>query len=296
MSGGAEPEPGLDPAIDPGLDPAINPAIDGAINPAVNPAIDTASACAAFGAALIAAGVDVPADRVVWWAQAIAATAPSRVQELYWLGRVTLLNNAGVLPVYDAVFGQVFRGQAEVADERGVASQPSLRDAEPVAPQTDQQQQGNGEQQPETDQPLPAPAAPSPGKADDTGRPSVLATASELELLREKDFAQCSAEELAELVGLIDRMKMVAPRRPSRWVADRSSGRSIDLRRTLRAACRTGGDPIDWAHRRRVVRRGRSCCWPTSPVRCSRTRGSTFGCCRAPSSARGLRPTCSLPA
>src|SRR5664279_696872 len=41
------------------------------------------------------------------------------------------------------------------------------------------------------------------------------------------------------------------PRRPSRWVADRSSGRSVDLRRTLRAACRTGGDPIHWAHRRR---------------------------------------------
>ena len=173
MSGGAEPEPGVDTATDPGL--------------------DTASVCAAFGAALIAAGVDVPPDRVVWWAQAIAATAPSRVHELYWLGRVTLLDNAGVLPVYDAVFGQVFRGQAEVADEQGVASQPSLRDAAPVAPQTNQQQQGNGEQQPEIDQTSPAPAAPSPGKADDTAGPSVLATASELELLREKDFAQCSA-------------------------------------------------------------------------------------------------------
>ena len=207
--GGADPEPGLDPAINPGLDPGLNPAID------------TACACAAFGAALIAAGVDVPADRVVWWAQAIAATAPSRVQDLYWLGRVTLLDNAGGLPVYDAVFGQVFRGQVDVADERGRVNQPSPQYAEPVAPQPVQSQRGNGEQHPETDQLSPAPAAPRPGEADDTGRPSGLATASALELLREKDFAQCSAEELAELAGLIDRMKVVAPRRPSRWDAAR---------------------------------------------------------------------------
>ncbi len=76
----------IGPKIDPGV---IDTGID---------TVDTASACAAFGAALSAAGVDVPADRVVWWAQAIAATAPVRVRELYWLGRVTLLDNAGALP------------------------------------------------------------------------------------------------------------------------------------------------------------------------------------------------------
>ena len=79
----------------------------------------------------------------------------------------------------------------------------------------------------------------------------MLALASETELLRDRDFADCSAEELAELAKIIDRMKVVAPVRPARWEPSRSSGRSIDLRRTLRAACRTGGDPIRWSHRRR---------------------------------------------
>jgi len=240
----AEPKAGA------GIDTEVGHGTHTDIDPGIDTGIDTAATCAAFGARLIAAGVDVPADRVVWWAQAIATTRPSRVQELYWLGRVTLLDNAGALPGYDSVFGQVFRGLV-VADQRGEANQPPSRNTEPAAPQPDQRERGDAEQkQASADQPSSAPAAPT-SREGDTGRPAVLAAASELELLREKDFAQCSAEELAELAGLIDRMKVVAPRRPSRWVADRSSGRSVDLRRTLRAACRTGGDPINWAHRRR---------------------------------------------
>jgi len=223
-----------------------------AIGTGIDPDIDTASACAAFGAALIAAGVDVPADRVVWWAQAIATTRPSRVQALYWLGRVTLLDNAAAVPVYDAVFGQVFRGLVDVADQRGDANQPALQNTEPAAAQPDQPERGAAEPgKADGEQESPRAASPRSSDADDAGRPAVLATASELELLREKDFAHCSADELAELAGLIEKMRVVAPRRPSRWVADRSSGRSVDLRRTLRAACRTGGDPINWAHRRR---------------------------------------------
>ena len=53
------------------------------------------------------------------------------------------------------------------------------------------------------------------------------------------------------IAALVDRMKVVAPLRPSRWEPSRNGGRSIDLRRTLRAACRTGGDPVHLRHRRR---------------------------------------------
>ena len=48
----------------------------------------------------------------------------------------------------------------------------------------------------------------------------------------------------------IGRMRVIAPTRPSRWVTARS-GRQPDLRRTLRAACRTGGDPVHWVRRTR---------------------------------------------
>ena len=71
---------------------------------------------------------------------------------------------------------------------------------------------------------------------DEPATPALLAMASETELLRDKDFADCDEQELAELARIIDRMKVVAPVRPSRWEPSRRSGRSIDLRRTLRAA------------------------------------------------------------
>jgi len=83
-----------------------------------------------------------------------------------------------------------------------------------------------------------------------TGPPAMPAAASQIELLRAKDFADCTADELAELAELVDQMRVLAPRGPSRWIPDWSSGRSIDLRRTLRAARWTGGDPL-----RRVRRR-----------------------------------------
>jgi len=105
-----------------------------------------------------------------------------------------------------------------------------------------------------TAEPRPAAVAgdsPDAENSADDGTPTLLAIASEAELLRDRDFADCDPDELALLIALIDRMAVVAPVRPSRWEPSRRPGRSIDLRRTLRAACRTGGDPIRWSHRRR---------------------------------------------
>ena len=95
------------------------------------------------------------------------------------------------------------------------------------------------------------PAAPgSDGPADRAGR-AQGALASDSELLLNRDIAECGADELAEIARLVDRMRLVAPVRPSGWRPSSRAGRAVDLRRTLRAACRTGGDPVHWRHRRR---------------------------------------------
>ncbi|MEO9176401.1 MAG: VWA domain-containing protein, partial [Gaiellales bacterium] len=64
------------------------------------------------------------------------------------------------------------------------------------------------------------------------------------------------ADELAQLQRLMSRLKLTTPlRRTRRYERGREGGR-IDMRRTLRASLRTGGDPIRLARRRRrVVRR-----------------------------------------
>ncbi|MGD9573276.1 MAG: VWA domain-containing protein, partial [Thermoleophilia bacterium] len=74
--------------------------------------------------------------------------------------------------------------------------------------------------------------------------------------LRSKDFATCTAEEIALLARLMTRLRVRPPMRRTRRRAPARSG-DPDLRRTLRQAMRTGGEPIDRRWRRRRTRRRR---------------------------------------
>jgi uncharacterized protein with von Willebrand factor type A (vWA) domain len=70
-------------------------------------------------------------------------------------------------------------------------------------------------------------------------------TASDVELLHKKDFAQMSADEIAQARAAIRRMVLPLDTvRTRRLVPDRR-GHRIDLRRTLRASFSAGGDLID---------------------------------------------------
>ena len=83
-----------------------------------------------------------------------------------------------------------------------------------------------------------------------------LDLASPVELLREKSFARCSPEELAELAALMARVPVSVPPRRTRRRAPARRG-APDLRRTLRRSFRTGGEPLEraWRARRRRPRR-----------------------------------------
>jgi uncharacterized protein len=83
-----------------------------------------------------------------------------------------------------------------------------------------------------------------------------VALASPVELLRRKNFADCSAEELAELAALMTQLRLVVPTRRSRRLAPARAGRP-DLRRTLRRSFRTGGEPLERRFRARRRRRRR---------------------------------------
>ena len=192
--------------------------------------VDLAELCADFAGRLSLAGLAVPAERVAWWATAVLAARPTLITDLYWLGRVTLVDRVDDLAEYDHVFGLVFGTGGPSPDRR-----PPPEPGEPASIDPKPQQVshvGNGVE-----------------STDDI--PATVALASEIEVLQKKDFAECSAAELAELARLVDQMRLVAPVRPSGWQRSRRSGRVIDLRRTLRDAIRTGGDPINVRHRRR---------------------------------------------
>ena len=203
--------------------------------------------------ALHRAGLPAPPERAAGLARALQLVPPVDRAALYWTCRVALVTGRGQLPVFDAVFSAVFDGRLDPADSRGdptapppVGSEPRTRPAPP-----DERPAEPG-----------APSGAAAGHRDDDGAESerqvVLAVASTEERLRHTSFADLGADELAGVRELVRRLVLSTPvRRSRRSRATRRTGDRLDLRRTVRAAQRTGGDPARLVHavRRTAPRR-----------------------------------------
>ncbi|HSF26544.1 MAG TPA: VWA domain-containing protein [Actinomycetes bacterium] len=212
---------------------------------------DLATLAGAFGDLLRRSGVPVTPERAARFAAATTLARPADVGELYWLARVTLLDGPGQIEVFERVFNQVFRGIADVADFRGDAAAP------PPPPEVKPGTNRRASAHPatvESDAPMPALTGAPTGPEGSANPDTVLAAASAEERLRTKDFASCSPEELALVARLVAALRLSPPRRPARRTVSRPSGRRLDVRRTLRRAHRTGGDPVRREFRRRAER------------------------------------------
>jgi uncharacterized protein with von Willebrand factor type A (vWA) domain len=75
--------------------------------------------------------------------------------------------------------------------------------------------------------------------------------ASDEERLRTKRFDTLEAGELAAIQRLMTQMRIATPQRRTRRAEHDRFGERIDLRRTLRASRRSGGDPLKLERRRR---------------------------------------------
>ncbi|MEM1331904.1 MAG: VWA domain-containing protein, partial [Actinomycetota bacterium] len=78
---------------------------------------------------------------------------------------------------------------------------------------------------------------------------------SSTELLRYKDFAAYDDDELLQATALMSRLRLIgSPRTSLRLGPSRQPTRRPDVRRTMRAAMRSGGEPVRRHHRRRRTR------------------------------------------
>ena len=73
----------------------------------------------------------------------------------------------------------------------------------------------------------------------------VRLSVSDREILQKKDFAQMSAAEIVEATRAIERMRLPQTELETRRYRPDSRGLKLDMRRTLRASLRTGGEIID---------------------------------------------------
>jgi hypothetical protein len=201
--------------------------------------------------ALRRAGVPTSPERAVGLTRALQLVPPVDRAALYWACRVALVTDRAQLPVFDAVFSAVFDGLLDPADSRGdptappaVGAEPRLRPARPdrrPAGDTPPQAEGTG--------------LASAGEGDDgedSEREVVIAAASTEERLRHTSFADLTDDELAGVRALVRRLVLRTPERRSRRTRPTTRrGDRLDLRRTVRAAHRSGGDPARLVHARR---------------------------------------------
>ncbi|HUP76140.1 MAG TPA: VWA domain-containing protein [Acidimicrobiales bacterium] len=218
--------------------------------------IDLAEVVARLGRALHAAGLPVTPDRSGRFAAAIDLARPARVDELFWLARVTLVNDRAQFDAFDRVMRQIFAGVWDPADFRGAANVVSLS-SQPIhdVATRPRPRPSAGSRMPS---PLPAPAAlrdsDEDDDADDGSSETLLAAMSEEERLRSRDFASLTSEELARLRVLMSKLALAPPPRRSRRSRRHAHGPHLDLRATLRRAHRSAGDPVEQIRRRRRSR------------------------------------------
>jgi uncharacterized protein len=209
-----------------------------------------AEIAAAFGHRLHAAGLGVTPERSARFAESIVLVAPENVDALYWVARATLVTAREQIPIFDRVFNEVFQG---IFNLTNFGQPPDI--AAPPAPSVDSpgEQRESGESRQSDGTPEITNATPGDSASDETetDHASMLAAVSSIERINERPFSELTAAELELIRQLIIQLPLVPPLRTGRRARMHHHGNKWDVRATLRAAHRTGGDPIKRVMRKR---------------------------------------------
>lgn len=204
---------------------------------------DLAAVAAGFGARCHAAGLPVGPDRAQRFAAAVVAVAPETTTRLLACARATLASDPAQFPLLDAVFAEVFGGLTDDVNRGDPTAPPASPPGAPAPSTPGARNEGGG-----------AGGAPRTGAGRGDGPPretGLPALASAAERLAGRDFDELTPDELARLAAAMRRFRVATPPRRSRRTRRATHGEHVDLRRTLRAARRTGGDPVRLARRAR---------------------------------------------
>lgn len=176
----------------------------------------------AFCRLLRGAGLSVPIGSVLTFTEALGAVGIERRDAVYWAGRATLVRRPEDLPVYDRAFTAFWERRSALSH----ADDELLQNLTLIL---DDDLDGGGDDD-------------SLERDDD---PSITLRFSAVEVLRHKDFSECSVDELTEAQQLMSRLRFAGPpRRSFRLRPMARAGRRPDVRRTVRASLRAGGEPV----------------------------------------------------
>jgi uncharacterized protein with von Willebrand factor type A (vWA) domain len=194
----------------------------------------TISLLVAFARSLRRAGLAVPVDNVVQYVRAIEALGIDRRDPVYWAGRTVLVHRHEDVGIYDRMFNSFWWGGSMWSD------------SPPPSPEDSSDEEGHD-------------VVDSPSGEGQPPRRLASASYSDIDQLRRKDFAACTAEELEEISRLLNDTSVRAMQRSRRMRRSRRDHGRHDTRATMRRTLRSGGEVVRLLHReptsrpRRVV-------------------------------------------
>ncbi len=193
-------------------------------SPAVPAAVDVERFAVGFARVLRGAGLDVPVGTVVAYAEALAAVGIEGRSGVYWAGRTTLVRRVEDVPLYD----RAFRAWWLAWHDDGPRIETPPDEITLLLDDDDEPE-----------------AEPEPDGEEREEREVITVRFSRHEVLRHKDFALYDRAELDEARRLMADLRLAGALRPSRRYrrSRRARGRP-DLRRTVRSALRSGGEPV----------------------------------------------------
>lgn len=197
-----------------------------------------------FARALRVAGLPVGPGAVL---DAIAAVEAARIgtrEDFYWTLHAVFVKRREHSLLFDQAFRIFWRRRALI--EKLIAQMSPAAPGAASAPETKAGALRVAEAL------MPAEKAPPPPRPETEF--SARLTMSDREVLKDKDFAQMSAAEIAKAKRLIAGLALPADEVRTRRFLPDPHGWRIDPRRTFRRSLRAGGAAIDLAYRSRVAR------------------------------------------
>jgi uncharacterized protein with von Willebrand factor type A (vWA) domain len=190
-----------------------------------------------FGRVLRSMGLDVNPGRMIDLVTALQFISIGSRSEFYHAARSLLVHRREDIAIFDEAFEVFWRSRAGAPtslDLRALGEKRRQRRPKVVPPPLQEESRpGTGESAPGDDRP-----------------PVVQATLTynQREVLRKKDFAELSEQELDAVKSMMAEMVWRVRERRTRRLRP-GHGRLLDLRRTLRLNLRYGGELLDWAER-----------------------------------------------
>ena len=175
-----------------------------------------------FARVLRGAGLRVPMGSVLTFVDALGHVGVDEREPVYWAGRATLVRRPEDIEVYDRSFAVFWLAAAGALGEE---AHDLLHITLAI---DDDSEEGSDDD----------------GSTEANDDPTLVLRFSAMEVLRNKDFAQYSPDELKMAQELMTQLRFIGPPRHSFRYSPSRHGRRPDLQATVKASLRAGGEPI----------------------------------------------------